>query len=76
MPHVQVLKEHPYVYFSYFVDFILYPTDKYMFKVNKPVFGNCGSSAPTAKTTNLEKAIYFLTLMSCSINKVLLVIHM
>ena len=30
----------------------------------------------TAKTTNSEKAIYFSTLMSCSINKVLHVIHM
>ena len=30
----------------------------------------------TAKTTNSEKDIYFLTLMSCSINKVLHVIHM
>ena len=30
----------------------------------------------TAKTTNSEKAIYFLSLMSCSINKVSHIIHM
>ena len=29
---------------SCFVTFILCPTDKYMFKVNKLVFGNCVSS--------------------------------
>ena len=29
---------------SCFVNFILCSTDKYMFKVNKLVFGNCGSS--------------------------------
>ena len=32
------------VHLSCFVNFILCPTDKYMFKVNKLVFGNCGSS--------------------------------
>ena len=29
----------------------------------------------TAKMTNLEKSIYFLRLMSCSLSKVLHVIH-
>ena len=32
------------VHLSCLVNFILCPTDKYMFKVNKLVFGNCGSS--------------------------------
>ena len=32
------------LHLSCLVNFILCPTDKYMFKVNKLVFGNCGSS--------------------------------
>ena len=32
------------VHLSCFVNFILYPTEKCMFKVNKLIFGNCGSS--------------------------------
>ena len=34
-------KKQPY---SLMYNFILCPTDKHMFKVNKLVFGNCGSS--------------------------------
>ena len=45
MSHVHVLKKQPYcVHLSYFVNFFLCPTDKYMFEVNKLVFGYCGSS--------------------------------
>ena len=62
------------VHLSCFVNFILFPIDKYMFKVNQLVFGNCGSSI-YCQNNHLEKVIYFLTLMSCSTNKVLHVIH-
>ena len=32
------------VHLSFFVNFILCPTNKYMFKINKLVFRNCGRS--------------------------------
>ena len=46
MPHIHVLKKQPYCLMctKLSCNFILCPTDKYMFKVNKRVFGNCESS--------------------------------
>ena len=45
MPHVHVKTALMFtVHLSCFVNFILCLTDKYMFKVNKLVLGNCGSS--------------------------------
>ena len=46
MPHVRVLKKLLLfnVHLSCFVNFILCPTNKYMFKINKLVFRNCGRS--------------------------------
>ena len=68
------------VHLSCFVNFILCLTNKYMFKVNKLIFEFVNFvtvvAQSTAKTINSGKAIYFLTLMSCSINKILHVIHM
>ena len=46
MPYVRFKETAPLfnVHLSCLVSFILCPTDKYKFKVNKLVFGNCGSS--------------------------------
>ena len=76
MPHVHVSKKHLLftVHLSFFVNFILSLTEKYMFKVNKLVLTVVALS--TAKMTNSEKVIYFSRLMSCSLSKVLHVIHM
>ena len=64
------------VHLSCFVNFILCPTDKYMFKVNKLVFGNCGSSIYCQNDQFRKSYLLFDTILSCSINKILHVIHM
>ena len=64
------------VHLSCFVNFILCPTDKYMFKVNKLVFGNCSSSIYCQNDQFRKSYLLFDTILSCSINKVLHVIHM
>ena len=78
LPHVYI---HGYICFkktallfnvhlSCLVNFFLCPADKYMFKVNKLVFGNYGSSI-YFQNDQFRKNYLFLTLMSCSVNKVL-----
>ena len=63
------------VHLSCFVNFIMCLTDKYMFKVSKLVLGNCGSST-YCENEYSEKAIYILRLMSCSLSKILHIVHM
>ena len=60
MSHVHVLKKHPYCYtvhLSFFVNFILCLTEKYMFKVNKLVLTVVALS--TAKMTIQKKGYIF-----------------
>ena len=66
------------VHLSSFVIFILCLTDKYMLKVTNSAnsFQVTVVAIYTAKKTNSEKAIHFLTLISCSLSKVLHIIHM
>ena len=76
LPHIYVLKKQPYVHLTCLVNFILCPTDKYMFKVNKLVFDNCSSSIYCQNDQFRKSYLLFDTILSCSINKVLHVIHM
>ena len=77
MPHLHVLKKQPYcLMYTWFVLWILscaQLTNKCSKLTNSFLVNVVALS--TAKTTNSEKATYFLTLMSCSANKVLHLIH-
>ena len=63
------------VHLGCLVNFTLWSTDKYMLKVNKLVFGNCGSSV-YCQNDQFRKGYLLFDTYVLIINKVLYVIHM